>query len=323
VDPMGALITGRGGANMSAGFENFDALLREAKPLPPLPVAIVDAAEEHVLRGALDAADAGLIEPTLIGDKGDIDRILGTLGVAVDLPIVPAATPEAAADAGVALVSEGKVKALMKGHLHTSEFLHPILARLRVKERVSHVFVADLASYPKLLFITDGAINIAPDLPTKAAILQNAIELARLLGVQAVKAAVLSAVETVNPAIVSTMDAACLSKMAERGQIRGAVVDGPLAFDSAVSRESAEIKGIRSAVAGDADVLLVPDLVSGNILAKDLEYLAGATLAGIVMGTKVPVILTSRADPPKARLISAALASLIHHRQAAPSPHPR
>jgi phosphotransacetylase len=174
------------------------------------------------------------------------------------------------------------------------------------------VFVTQLASYPKLLFITDGAVNIAPDLPMKAAILQNAVELARLLGTRAVKAAALSAIEVVNPAIASTIDAACLSKMADRGQIHGAVVDGPLAFDSAISRQSAEVKGIHSPVAGDVDVLLVPDLVSGNILAKDLEYLAGATLAGIVMGAQVPVILTSRADPPRARLVSAAIASLVH-----------
>ena len=300
-------------------YAHFDALLAAVAPLNDIPVAVVDAAEEHVLRGACEAKLQSIVDPILIGDENKIRGLLPELGydsgVCPDFRIIHVDGAEAAAEKGVELVLAGEAKALMKGHLHSDAFLHPILAKLRTDRRLSHVFVADIKTYPKLLLITDAAINIAPDLTTKAAILQNAIDLARILDVTQPKAAILSAVEVVNPAIVSTVDAACLSKMAERGQITGALVDGPLAFDNAISKESAEIKGIQSAVAGDADILLVPDLVSGNILAKDLEYLAGATLAGIVMGAKVPVILTSRADPARARLVSAALAALIHYRR--------
>ena len=300
-------------------YAHFDALLAAVAPLNDIPVAVVDAAEEHVLRGACEAKLQSIVDPILIGDENKIRSLLLKLGhdsgVCPNFRIIHVDSAEAAAEKGVELVLAGEAKALMKGHLHSDAFLHPILAKLRTDRRLSHVFVADIKTYPKLLLITDAAINIAPDLTTKAAILQNAIDLARILDVTQPKAAILSAVEVVNPAIVSTVDAACLSKMAERGQITGALVDGPLAFDNAISKESAEIKGIQSAVAGDADILLVPDLVSGNILAKDLEYLAGATLAGIVMGAKVPVILTSRADPARARLVSAALAALIHYRR--------
>ncbi len=300
-------------------YAHFDALLAAVAPLDDIPVAVVDAAEEHVLHGACDAKLQSIVDPILIGDENKIRSLLLKLGhdsgVCPNFRIIHVNSAEAAAEKGVELVLAGEAKALMKGHLHSDTFLHPILAKLRTDRRLSHVFVADIKTYPKLLLITDAAINIAPDLITKAAILQNAIDLARILDVAQPKAAILSAVEVVNPAIVSTVDAACLSKMAERGQITGALVDGPLAFDNAISKESAEIKGIRSAVAGDADILLVPDLVSGNILAKDLEYLAGATLAGIVMGARVPVILTSRADPARARLVSAALAALVHYRR--------
>lgn len=301
-------------------FANFDALLASVAPLEDIPVAVVDAAEEHVLRGACEAKQQSIIEPILIGDEKRIRQLLGEMGIPAsgascpNFQIIDVPNSVAAAEKGVEMVLAGAAKALMKGHLHSDAFLHPILAQLRTERRLSHIFVADLQSYPKLLLISDAAINISPDLLAKAAILQNAIDLAQILDVAAPKAAILSAVEVINPAIPSTIDAACLSKMAERGQIQGALVDGPLAFDNAISRESAEIKGIHSAVAGDADILIVPDLVSGNILAKDLEYLAGATLAGIVMGAKVPVILTSRADPARARLVSAALAALVHYR---------
>jgi phosphotransacetylase len=219
------------------------------------------------------------------------------------------------AEKGVELFEKGEVKALMKGHIHTDEFLHPILAHhLQGKKRISHVFLADLKTYPKLLYITDAAINISPDLSTKMHIMQNAVDISRLLGVEKPKVAALSAVEVVNPAIPSTIDAACLAKMADRGQIEGAIVDGPLAFDNAISAESARVKGINSPVSGDVDILVVPDLVSGNILGKDLEYLAGAQMAGFVVGTKVPIILTSRSDPPRARLLSCAAAALASHR---------
>ena len=301
-------------------FANFDALLATVAPLDDIPVAVVDAAEEHVLRGACEAKQQSIIEPILIGDEKRIRQLLAEMGMPAsgascpNFQIIDVPNSVAAAEKGVEMVLAGAAKALMKGHLHSDAFLHPILARLRTDRRLSHIFVADLKTYPKLLLISDAAINISPDLLTKAAILQNAIDLAHILDVAEPKAAILSAVEVINPAIPSTVDAACLSKMAERGQIQGALVDGPLAFDNAISRESAEIKGIHSAVAGDADILIVPDLVSGNILAKDLEYLAGATLAGIVMGAKVPIILTSRADPARARLVSAALAALVHYR---------
>ncbi|CAB1129972.1 phosphate BCFA and butyryl coenzyme A transferase [Candidatus Hydrogenisulfobacillus filiaventi] len=299
---------------MTTGLAGFGELLQAVRGLPPLPVAVVDAAEEHVLRGACEARDAGLIDPILIGRGDRIRALLERIGPCPDLPVVEEPDDDAAAERGVAMVLEGRARALMKGHIHSDAFLHPVLAKLRGTRRISHVFMVELASYPKLLAVTDAAININPDLMAKAAILQNAVDLLRLLGREEPKAAALSAVEVINPAIPSTVDAACLAKMADRGQIRGALVDGPLAFDNAISRESAEIKGIRSAVAGEVDILLVPDLVSGNILAKDLEYLAGATLAGVVLGARAPIILTSRADPPRARLVSAALAVLVEAR---------
>ncbi len=289
-------------------------LVARAQALAPIRVAVVDAGERHVLQGIMEAQAAGLVEPLLIGDTGRIKQLGETLGLALDDHLM-IASPQGgeAARLGVSLVKAGRADALAKGWLHTDELMHPVLAELRTGQRVSHVFVSELASYPKLLFITDAAINIAPDLATKAAIVQNAVDLARLLGVGLPKVAALSAVEVVKPAIASTIDAACLSKMAQRRQIRHAIVDGPLAFDNAISREAAETKQIDSEVAGDVDILLAPDLNAANILAKDLEYLAGATLAGIVVGAKVPIMLPSRSDPALARLVSAAIAVLIHH----------
>lgn len=298
---------------MTTRIEQLDDLIAEARSLPPAVAAVVDAGERHVLEAAHQAAREGLIEPLLIGQRDIIEPLLGELGA--DYPIVDTATQEEAADQGVQNIKEGKAKILMKGHLHTAEFLHPILRELRRAPRLSHVFIAELDRYPKLLFITDAAINIAPDLEAKAHILQNAIDLARLLGNALPKAAALSAIEVVNPALISTVDAACLAKMADRGQIKNALVDGPLAFDNAISAESAQIKGIHSAVAGDVDILLAPDLVAGNILYKDLEYLAGARFAGIVLGASVPVVLTSRADPEPVRLASLALARVAQHRE--------
>jgi phosphotransacetylase len=288
------------------------AILERARNHPPLQVAVVDAHEAHVLAGVVEASDHGLIEPVLLGPRAQIETLCRQLGCPGDrFPIhdVPAAS--SSAEAGVRLVLEGKAAALVKGWVHTDKLMRPVLRELRTARRVSHVFVADLPSYHKLLFITDAAINIAPDLAIKAAILQNAIDLARILGVDRPKAAALSAIELVKPSIPSTLDAACLSKMAQRGQITHAEVDGPLAFDNAISRDAAMVKQINSPVAGDVDIVLAPDLDAGNILAKDLEYLAGATLAGIVIGAKVPVMLTSRSDPPAARLISAAIAVLL------------
>lgn len=287
-------------------------ILDQARRYPPLPVAVVDAQEVHVLAGVVEANDYGLIEPVLLGPRTQIETVCRQLGCPGDrFPVLDMAPASEAAEAGVQLVLDGKAAALIKGWIHTDELMRPVLRRLRTARRISHVFVADLPSYHKLLFITDAAINIAPDLATKAAILQNAIDLARILDVAKPKAAALSAIELVKPSIPSTLDAACLSKMAQRGQITNADVDGPLAFDNAISRDAAKVKQINSTVAGEVDIVLAPDLDAGNILAKNLEYLAGATLAGIVIGAKVPLMLTSRSDPPAARLISAAIAVLL------------
>jgi phosphotransacetylase len=300
---------------MSVEFATFEDLLKAVQGLPALPIAVIDADEQHVLEGVCEATEAGYIDPILIGDEKSIRNMLKTITCTKQLRIIHAPVEDAMAEKGVELFEKGAVKALMKGHIHTDEFLHPILLHhLQGKKRISHVFLADLKTYPKLLYITDAAINISPDLSTKMHIVQNAVDIARLLGVEKPKVAALSAVEVVNPAIASTIDAACLAKMADRGQIEGAIVDGPLAFDNAISAESAKVKGIDSPVAGDVDILMVPELVSGNILGKDLEYLAGAQMAGFVVGTKVPIILTSRSDPPRARLISCAVAALVSHR---------
>ena len=295
--------------------QRLQHIVSEAQCYPPLPVAVVDAQEAHVLAGVIEASDSRLIEPLLVGPRASIERVCRRLDCPADrFPILDTPPASQAAEQGVQLVLEGKVEALVKGWIHTDELMRPVLRELRTGRRISHVFVADLPSYHKLLFITDAAINIAPDLTIKAEILQNAIELARILGVARPKVAALSAVELVKPTIPSTLDAACLSKMAQRGQIAHAEVDGPLAFDNAISRDAARVKRINSPVAGDVDIVLAPDLDAGNILAKDLEYLAGAVLAGIVIGARVPLMLTSRSDPPAARLLSAAIAVLLRHR---------
>jgi len=288
-------------------------LIKQAQALPAVNVAVVDAGEEHVLRGAFEAADAGLINPILVGQKEKIDSLCQQLGYSSQrFTLIEAGSEQEAAQKGIELVQTGQAQALAKGWIHTDALMRPVLKYLRTERRVSHVFVADLPAYHKLLFITDAAINIEPDLMTKAAIVQNAVDLAQILGVRQPKVAALSAVEVVKPAIQSTCDAACLSKMAQRGQITNAIVDGPLAFDNAISRHAAEIKRINSDVSGDVDILLAPDLPAGNILAKDLDYLANATLAGIVIGAQAPVILTSRSDGEVARIASAAICSLVN-----------
>jgi phosphotransacetylase len=281
----------------------LEAIIERARNLPPLKTAVIDAGEVHVLEGMLEARDEGLIDPILIGQPSRIHQAcLSTKCQRLDeLEIIPAETDEEAAEKGVELVKLGKADALTKGWIHTDTLMYPVLKFLRTGKRISHVFVADLPNYSKLLFITDAAINIAPGLPEKAAIVQNAVDLARQLGVEQPKVAALSAVEIVKPAIASTIDAACLSKMAERGQIRHAIVDGPLAFDNTISLDAAHIKQINSPVSGDVDILLAPDINAANILAKDLEYLAGATMAGIVIGAQIPIMLPSRSDPPTHR----------------------
>lgn len=293
---------------------HFDRLLEAAAPLDPIPTAVVAPEEEHSLGGALLAARHTIIAPILIGDRAKIEAAAtATDEDLTGFEIVDVADHGAAAAAGVRLVNEGRASALMKGHLHTDELLRAMLSReggLRTSRRLTHVFVMDVPGLGYPLCVTDAAINIDPDLATKVDITQNAIDLARSLGIETPKVGVLSAVETVNPKIRSSMDAALLSKMAERGQITGGLVDGPLAMDNAISREAARTKGIASPVAGQAEVLVVPDLDAGNMLAKELTFLAHAEGAGIVLGAQAPVILTSRADGEKARLASCAVAAL-------------
>jgi phosphate acetyltransferase len=290
-------------------------LIEIAQENPPTRVAVAAAAHKLVLQSVQRAVERGLIIPLLIGIEQDIREQAAAIGWELtDEQIVPTSTNLAAADAAVDLVRRGEAQVLMKGYLHTDEMLHAILRHdtgLRTDRLLSHVFVLEVPTYHKLLLITDAAININPDIPQKAAITQNALDLARKLGVDVPKVAALSSVETINPKIPSTVHAACLHKMAERGQIKGAIVDGPLAFDNAISAEAARDKGINSPVSGEVDVVVVPDLDAGNILSKNLEYLASAKMAGIVMGASAPVVLTSRSDPPRARVYSLALASLL------------
>lgn len=302
---------------MAKAPSDLDELVARARKKPPVRVAVVAADQGLVLETVAEATSMGLIQATLIGQtRAILDRAV-EVGVSISTEdIVCADSPRAAALHGVELVKSGKVDAIMKGRIHTDTLMKALLnsktGLRRPDRRVSHVFIVDVPAYPKLLAVTDAAINIAPDLLAKAQILQNAIELMCVMGIETPKVAVLSAVETINPAIVSTLDAAGLTLMNRRGQISGAIVDGPLAFDNAISSRAAREKGIVSEVAGDADILLVPDLVSGNILAKNLEYLSAATAAGIVMGLSAPVVLSSRADPPAARLAALAVAILLH-----------
>ena len=293
----------------------LDELVKLAQENPPARVAVAAAAHKLVLQSVQRAVERGLIVPLLIGIEKDIRAEAEAIGWQLeDELIVPTNTNAAAADAAVDLVRQGEAEVLMKGYLHTDEMLHAILRQergLRTDRLLSHVFVLEVPTYHKLLLITDAAINIHPDILQKAAITQNAVDLARKLGVEVPKVAALSSVETINPKIPSTVHAACLHKMAERGQIKGAIVDGPLAFDNAISAEAARDKGINSPVSGEVDVVVVPDLDAGNILSKNLEYLASAKMAGIVMGASAPVVLTSRSDPPRARVYSLALASLL------------
>jgi phosphate butyryltransferase len=295
--------------------DRFHSLLARASSAPPLQTAVAHPCDANALAAAVDAAKAGLIIPILIGPR---DRIKAAAkAAAVDIApyrLVDAPHSEASAEAAVALIRRGEASLLMKGSLHTDELLHAVLDTekgLRTGRRLSHVYLFDVPGYPRPLLVTDAAVNIAPTLEEKADIVQNAIDLAHVMGIAEPRVAVLSAVETVNPKIPSTVDAAALSKMAERGQIQGGMVDGPLAFDNAVSLSAASEKGIVSPVAGQADILLVPGLEAGNILAKQLSFLAGADAAGIVLGARVPIILTSRADSERTRLASCAVAALL------------
>ena len=293
----------------------FERLMERAKGLEPIRMAVVHPCDRDSLAGAIAAAQAGLILPILVGPEEKIRAAAGQAGTDLSpYELINAEHSHAAAATAVALARDGRVEALMKGSLHTDELMAEVLADgsgLRTARRASHVFLMDVPSYPKPLLITDAAINIDPDLETKRDIVQNAIDLALVLGMAEPKVAILSAVETVTPKLRSTLDAAALCKMAERGQISGGVLDGPLAFDNAISLAAAKTKGIASAVAGRADILVAPDLESGNMIAKQLEYLADAQSAGVVVGTRVPIVLTSRADPVRARIASCAVALLL------------
>ena len=285
----------------------------------PIRVAVVHACDAVSLKGAIAASDAGLIIPVFVAPCRELLTLAESLGIDLrPFRLVDVANARAAAVRAASLAATGEVDALMKGSLHTDDFMAAVVADdsgLRTSRRISHCFVMDMPRYPRSLIITDGAIHIAPTLEEKADIIRNAIDLATVLGVQQPRVAALAAVETVNARMQSTLDAAALSKMAERGQIVGALIDGPLAFDDAISLAAATTKGIVSTVAGRADILLMPDIHSGNALAKGLEYLGGACAAGIALGAKVPLILTSRADSSANRIASAALALLLFNRQ--------
>ena len=302
---------------ITRGTGKYERLLEKCESLEPVPTAVVHPCEVTALFAAVEAANLGLIVPILVGPR---EKIRSTaLRAEIDLrnfQIVDVPHSHASAAKAVELLREAQAELLMKGSLHTDELMAAVVARdggLRTARRVSHVFVMDVPTYHKVLIVTDGAINIAPTLEDKIDICQNAIDLAIALGLEKPKVAILAAVETVTSKMPATIDAAALCKMSERGQIRGALLDGPLAFDNAISKEAAETKGIHSDVAGDPDILLAPDLEAGNILAKQLSFLANADSAGLVLGARVPIILTSRADSVRSRIASCAVAMLAAH----------
>ena len=294
--------------------ERYDRLLRAAKQLPPVTAAVAHPCDEVSLKGALEAARLGLIAPILVGPPDRVRDVAQQAELDISgFPLKASAHSHDSAAKAVELVREGKAEALMKGSLHTDELMGAVVARdggIRTARRISHCFVMDVPGHKDPLIITDAAVNIAPSLADKVDIVQNAIDLGHALRFDEVRVAILSAMETVNPKVSSTVEAAALCKMADRGQITGGVLDGPLAFDNAVDPEAARIKGIKSPVAGQAQILLVPDLEAGNMLAKNLTFMAKADSAGIVLGARVPIILTSRADSLRARLASCAIAVL-------------
>ncbi|MBA4011691.1 MAG: phosphate acetyltransferase [Phenylobacterium sp.] len=298
-----------------AGHEKFQLLVKKAQALPSATTAIAHPCDQASLESAVEAAKLALISPILVGPQNRIREAAARAGLDISpFEIVDAAHSHDSAAKAVELVRAGRAEALMKGSLHTDEVMGAVVARdtgLRTGRRISHSFIMDVPGHPHPLIITDAAVLIAPTLEDKIDVVQNAIDLARAMGVTDVRVAILSAMETVNPKVPSTIEAAALCKMADRGQITGAVLDGPLALDNAISPEAAAVKGIVSPVAGRANVLVVPDLEAGNMLAKSLSFLAGADAAGIVMGARVPIILTSRADALLTRLASCAVALLV------------
>lgn len=298
------------------GTGKYERLLERCASLEPVPTAVAHPCEATALAGAVEAAAKGLIAPLLVGPEAKIKATAEAAGLDLGgLEVVDVPHSHAAATRAVELVREGRAEILMKGSLHTDELMSAVVSRdgLRTGRRISHAFIMDVPTYHKVLVVTDAAINIAPALEEKADICRNAIDLCRALGLEEPKVAVLAAVETVTTKMPATIDAAALCKMADRGQIKGGRLDGPLAFDNAISRQAAVTKGIASEVAGDPDVLLAPDLEAGNILAKQLSFLANADSAGLVLGARVPVILTSRADSVRSRIASCAVAALVAH----------
>ncbi len=313
-------------ATQTQPASKYDRLIAAARAVPPTPTVVVHPCDETSLRGAVESAQAGIIRPILVGPDEKIRDTAARHGLDVGaFEIVDTAHSEASAARGVELIHAGKGELLMKGSLHTDELMRAVTAKaggLRTDRRISHVFVMDVPAYAETIFVTDAAINIFPDLDAKRDIIQNAIDLYVQAGFgKSPRVAILSAVEIVTSKIPSTIEAAALCKMADRGQITGGILDGPLAFDNAIDEEAARIKGIKSEVAGRAQILVVPDLESGNMLAKNLAYFAKADGAGVVLGARVPVVLTSRADSPRARMASCAVAALYAHarRQHAPT----
>jgi phosphotransacetylase len=306
------------------GTGKYEKLLERCRGLQPIPTAVAYPCEETALQGAIDAGLKGLIEPILVGPEKKIAEVAKAQGIELGKArVIDVKDSRDAAAKAVELVRGGEAELLMKGSLHSDEILGAVVAKetgLRTGRRLSHAFLMDVPTYHKVLLVTDGAINIAPSLEDKVDICQNAIDLALTFGLERPKVAILAAVETVNSKMPATLDAAALCKMAERGQIKGGLLDGPLAFDNAISAEAAKIKGIRSEVAGDPDILLAPDLEAGNMVAKQLSFLANADSAGLVLGARVPVILTSRADSLRSRIASCAVAVLAAHaRRRAPT----
>ena len=301
----------------TTGTGKYEQLLERCRSLAPVPTAVAYPCEASALTAAVEAAQLKLIVPLLVGPRVKILEIAQSAGLDLGgLEIIDVASAHEAAEKAVALVREGRAEVLMKGSLHTDELLSAVVSRekgLRTGRRISHAFLMDVPTYHKVLVVTDAAINIAPTLEDKVDICQNAIDLAISLGVKTPKVAILAAVETVNSKMPATLDAAALCKMADRGQIKGGILDGPLAFDNAISKEAAKTKGIESEVSGDPDILLAPDLEAGNILAKQLSFLANADSAGLVLGARVPIILTSRADSVRSRIASCAVANQVAH----------
>jgi phosphotransacetylase len=300
--------------NRDQGTGKYEQILVRCRSLGPVNTAVAHPCESSALVAAIEAGAKGLITPILVGPAAKIQEVAREAGLSLgNAKIVDAPHSHASAAKAVELIRKGEAELLMKGSLHTDELLGAVVARetgLRTGRRISHVFIMDVPTYHKVLVVTDAAINIAPTLEEKADICQNAIDLARSLGVETPKVAILAAVETVTSKMPATIDAAALCKMADRGQIKGGLLDGPLAFDNAISREAARVKGIASKVAGDPDILLVPDLEAGNMLAKQLSFLANADSAGLVLGARVPIILTSRADSVRSKIASCAVARL-------------